>query len=329
MAADIGFAIIGLGMGRHRAKIATETTGAKLVSVCDLQEEKAKEMAAELGCDYTTNMNEVLKRDDVDVVGVMTPSGTHADLAMKVVEAGKHVFTTKPMDIVLEKCDDLTLAAEKAGVVLGVDFDCRYGEDNRRLQKFIAEGGLGKVFLGDMHMKWFREQGYYDGGFPAGWRSDVRYEGGSAANQGVHYIDLLLWFVGPVADVYGRSGTLGHDIATEDISVAMLTFKNGAWGVIETTTCSYPDMGTKIEITGEEGSARWTGGVDLLKVKSKPDLTIGDIDIEPGPKNIIEDMVSAINDGTPVAVDGKEGRKSVELFNAIYESSRTGIKVVL
>ena len=326
---DIGFAIIGLGMGRHRAKVATETPGAKLVTVCDLQEEKAKSMAEELGCDYTTDMDEVLKRDDVDAVGVLTPSGTHADLAMKVVEAGKHVFTTKPMDIVVEKCDALTKAARDAGVVLAVDFDCRYGENNRRLKKFIADGGLGKVILGDVHMKWFREQGYYDGGFPAGWRRDVKYEGGSAANQGVHYIDLLLWFVGPVADVYGRSGTLGHDIATEDISVAMLTFKNGAWGVIETTTCSYPDMGTKIEITGENGSARWTGDVDLLKVRDKPDLKLEDIAVEPRPANIIEDMVSSINNGTPVAVDGKEGRKSVELFNAIYESSRTGKKVVL
>ena len=329
MTADIGFVIIGLGMGRNRAKIATETPGAKLVSVCDLQEAKAKEAATELGCDYTTDMNEILKRDDVDVVGVMTPSGTHADLAMKVVEAGKHVFTTKPMDIVLEKCDKLTDMAKRAGVVLGVDFDCRYGEDNRKLQKFVSEGGLGKVFLADMHMKWYREQGYYDGGFPAGWRRDVRYEGGSAANQGVHYIDLLLWFTGPVADVYGRSGTLGHDIATEDISVAILTFKNGAWGVIETTTCSYPGMGTKIEITGETGSARWTGNVELLKTKENPDLTVDDLTVQPGPKNIIEDMVSAINNGTPVAVDGKEGRKSVELFNAIYESSRTGKKVVL
>lgn len=329
MAKDIGFAIVGLGMGANRAKKAASTQGAKLVAVCDLQEDKAKALAAELGCDHHTDMGEVLKRDDVDVVGIMTPSGTHADYAMKVVEAGKHVFTTKPMDIKVEKCDALTKAAKKAGVVLGVDFDCRYGEANRKLAKFLAEGGLGKLILVDLQMKWYREQGYYDGGFPAGWRRNVKYEGGSAANQGVHYLDLMLWFGGPVAEVYGRSGTLGHDIDTEDISVAMLTFKNGAWGVVETTTCSFPDLGTQIGITGQNGSAIWKGNVELFKLKEKPELTLEDLPSEQGPANIIEDMVSAINNGTPVAVDGHEGRRSVELFNAIYESSRTGKPVKL
>jgi predicted dehydrogenase len=329
MPKEIGFAIIGLGMGANRAKIAANTPGAKLIAVCDLQEDKAKSLATELGCYYYTDMHQLLEREDVDAVGAMTPSGTHADVGIEIAKAGKNVFTTKPMDIRVEKCDALIKAAEKAGVVLGVDFDCRYGEDNRKLAKFVSQGGLGNLILVDLQMKWYREQSYYDGGFPAGWRREVRYEGGSAANQGVHYIDLLLWFAGPVAEVYGRSGTLGHEIDTEDISVAMLTFRNGAWGVIETTTCSYPSMGQQIGLTGKDGSAIWNGKVELLKVKDKPDLTIESLPPEPGPANIIEDMVSAINDGTPVAVDGQEGRRSVELFNAIYESSRTGKTVVL
>lgn len=326
---DIRFAIIGLGMGTSRAKKAANTPGSKLVCVCDLIEEKAKNLATELECDWNTDMNEVFERDDVDVVGVMTPSGTHADIAIKAVEAGKHVFTTKPMDIKLEKCDALTAAAEKAGVVLAVDFDCRYSEENLKLQHFISDGKLGKLILADLQMKWYREQSYYDTGFPAGWRKNAQYEGGSAANQGVHYIDLLQWFCGPVAEVYGRSGTLGHQIETEDISVAMLTFKSGAWGVIETTTCSYPDLGTKIEITGQNGTVIWKGSVDMLKVKDNPELTMDDLPPQPGPKNIIEDMIAAITEGKPVAVDGDEGRKSVEIFNAIYESSRTGKTVVL
>ncbi len=329
MAKELGFAIIGLGMGANRAKTAASTPGSKLVCVCDLVEEKAKKLATELGCDYYTDMDKALERDDVDVVGIMTPSGTHADNAIKAVKAGKHVFTTKPMDIRVEKCDALIRAAKKAGVVLAVDFDCRYAEANRKLAKFIADGGLGKVILADLQMKWFRDQAYYDGGFPAGWRKDTRFEGGSAANQGVHYLDLLLWFVGPVAEVYGRSGTLGHSIQTEDISVALLTFKNGAWGVIETTTCSYPDLGSAIEITGQNGTAIWKGNVDMLKVKDKPDLTMETLPTCPGPRNIIEDMISAVNSGTPVAVDGEEGRRSVQLFNAIYESSRTGKTVHL
>ncbi len=324
MTKQVGFAIIGLGMGANRAKLAASTPGSKLVCVCDLVEEKAKAIAAQYGCDYTTDMEKVFERDDVDVVGVMTPSGTHADIAIRAVKAGKNVFTTKPMDIKVEKCDALIAAAKKAGVILAVDFDCRYLEPYRRLAKFISEGGLGKLILADLQMKWYRDQAYYDGGFPPGWRKDLRYEGGSLANQGVHSLDLLLWWVGPVKEVYGRSGTLGHNIKTEDISVAILTFKNGAWGVIETTTCSYPDLGTVLEITGQNGTAICRGGVEMLKVKDKPDLTFDSLPPQPGPSNIIEDMVSAVTKGTPVAVDGKEGRKSVQLFNAVYESSRTG-----
>jgi len=329
MSKEVNFAIIGLGMGANRAKTAATTPGSKLVCVCDLVEEKAKAIATQYGCDYSTDMNRVFERDDVDVVGVMTPSGTHADVAIKAVKAGKNVFTTKPMDIKVEKCDALIAAAKKAHVVLAVDFDCRYSEVNRRLAKFISDGGLGKLILADLQMKWYRDQGYYDGGFPAGWRKDLRYEGGSVANQGVHSLDLLLWWIGPVKEVYGRSGTLAHNIKTEDITVAMLTFKNGAWGVVETTTCSYPDLGTVMEITGQNGTAVWKGNVDLLKVKDKPDLTFASLPLEPGHNNVIEDMVSAVTKGTPVAVDGKEGRRSVQLFNAIYESSRNGKAVRL
>jgi predicted dehydrogenase len=329
MTEDVGFAIIGLGMGANRAKAAANTPGAKLVCVCDLQEEKAKTLATELGCDYYTDLQDVLKRDDVDVVGAMTPSGTHAEVAMEAVGAGKNAFTSKPMDITLEKCDALIEKAADAGVILGVDFDCRYGEENRKLAKMVADGKLGDVILADLQMKWWRDQSYYDGGYPAGWRKDLRYEGGSAANQGVHYLDLLLWFIGPVTEVYGRSGTLGHDIATEDISVAMLTFENGAWGVVETTTCSYPNLGTKIEITGRKGTVVWKDKVEMLEVKDETDLTMESLPPMTGPHNIIEDMIGAVRDGKPVAVDGREGRRSVELFRAIYQSSKTGKKVTL
>lgn len=327
MTKDIGFGIVGLGMGANRAKTAANTDGANLVCVCDLQEEKAKSLSEKLGCDYHTDLDDVLQRDDVDVVGVMTPSGTHADVGIQALEAGKHVFTTKPMDISLEKCDAFISAAEDADKILAVDFQCRYDDDNRRLHQFISQEGLGGLILGDLRMKWFRDQDYYEGGFPRGWKKDVQYEGGSAANQGVHYIDLLQWFCGPVKEVYGRSGTMGHDISTEDLSLAILTFQNGAWGMIETTTCSYPSLGTRIEITGEKGTAIWDREGSSLEIKEKPDFKIEDISIEPGPDNIIEDMMGAINEGKPVAVPGEEGKKSVKIFNAIYESSSKGKKV--
>jgi len=326
MSEPVKFGILGLGVGANRAKLAPKTEEAKLVCVCDLQEDKAKRVAKELDCEWTTNYDEMLRRDDIDVIGVFTSSGTHCDYAIKAMEAGKHAFVTKPMDIRVEKCDSAIEAARKAGVVLAVDFGQRYSEIDQKMKLALDNGRLGRVILGDLRMKWFRDQAYYDGGYPPGWRSRKETEGGSAANQGVHFIDLLQWFMGPVKTVYGRSGTFAHKIETEDLSMALLTFESGAWGSIVTTTTSYPNLGSSIEITGDNGSIVWKDGKVLLyQRKDNPEPSLDEFQLDPNrPKNIIEDMVSAIKRGTPVMVDGNEGRKAVAIFNAVYESSKTG-----
>lgn len=330
MGKDIRFGIVGLGMGANRAKVASQTPGAELVCVCSLDEDRAKQVAEDLKCDWTIDYEEMLKRKDIDAIGVLTPSGMHADFSIMAAKAGKHVFTTKPMDILVEKCDELIDTAKKAGVVLAVDFGERYGTSNKQVQKAIQSGLLGRIILADLRMKWFRAQGYYDGGSPLAWRSKKRYEGGSAANQGVHFLDLLQWFIGDVKTVYGKSGTFMHDIETEDCSIALLEFDSGSWGVVQTTTCSNPNLGSAMEFTGSKGTLSWKDSkVALYSIADNPDASLDDVEIESGPANIIEDMVSAITKGTPVAVDGAEGRKSVEIFCAIYESSHTGQPVLL
>lgn len=328
MGEEIRFGIVGLGMGKNRAKIASQTPGAKLTCVCDIVEENAKRTAEEFGCDWETDYEKMLERDDIDVVGVMTPSGLHAEFAIMAAKSGKHVFTTKPMDILVKKCDELIETVKKAGVILAVDFGERYLESNKKVRNVIQTGIMGKMFLADLRMKWYRAQSYYDGGSPPGWRSKRRYEGGSAANQGVHFIDLIQWFMGPVKTVIGKSATLAHNIETEDISLAILEFDSGAFGVLQTMTCNTPDLGSAMEFSGSNGTLSWKDSkVVLYKLADNPNASLDDIKVEPGPSNIIEDMVSAITKGTPVAVDGNEGRKSVAIFNAIYESSETGMPV--
>jgi len=325
------FGILGLGMGANRAKLVPKTEGAKLACVCDLQEDKAKQAAKELNCEWTTDYDAMLRRDDIDVVGVFTSSGTHCDYVIKAMEAGKHAFVTKPMDIRVEKCDSAIEMARRAGVILAVDFGERYLEINQKIKLALDKGRLGRLLLGDVRMKWFRDQAYYDGGYPPGWRSRKETEGGSAANQAVHFIDLIQWFMGPVKTVYGRSGTFAHKIETEDLSVALFTFESGAWGSFVSTTAGYPDLGSSIEITGDNGSLIWKDSKVLLyKRKDNPEPSLDEFQLDPNrPKNIIEDMVSAIKRGTPVMVDGNEGRKAVAVFNAIYESSKTGKTVKL
>ena len=140
----VRFAIVGLGMGRNRARMVRRTEGAGLMCVCSLDAQQAQAVAQELECDWTTSLDEVLARRDVDVVGIMTPSGTHCDYAVRALAAGKHVFVTKPMDIRVEACDRAIAAARRAGKILAVDFEARYTEPNRRIRAALQAGWLGR-----------------------------------------------------------------------------------------------------------------------------------------------------------------------------------------
>jgi UDP-N-acetyl-2-amino-2-deoxyglucuronate dehydrogenase len=331
MAEAVRFAIVGTGMGYDRARKAASTPGSQLVAVCTLDPERGRRAAEELGCDLVTDYHALLARDDVDAVGIMGPSGLHCDFAVQALQAGKHAFTTKPMDIRLEKCDAAIRAAQEAGKVLAVDFESRYSPINHQIRQALRSGVLGTLLSADLRMKWFRKQSYYDGGTPAGWRSRLETEGGSAANQAVHYLDLLQWWLGPVQSVQGRSGTFAHQIETEDNSQALLTFASGAWGVVQTSTSSYPDLGTAIEISGDQGTLAWKDNdLTLFKTLAEevPSLEAYPVDASL-PQHIIEDMVAAITQGKTPQCPPEEGRKSVALFNAIYASSRTGQAVTL
>ncbi len=326
MSDEIGFAIVGTGMGYGRARRVTETQGARLVAVCTLDDDRGRKAAEEFGCEFVRDLDELLDRDDVDVVGIMTPSGLHCEHAIRALRAGKHVYTTKPMDIRVERCDEAIRTAREMGRLLCVDFDSRYVADNHRIRQAIRSGAIGPVINADLRMKWYRKQSYYDGGVPAGWRSRLATEGGSAANQAVHYLDLLLWWLGPVRSVQARIGTLGHDIETEDAAQALITFESGAWGVIQTTTCSYPELGTAIELTGRTGTLSWKDNeVVRYEVENGEPPALEGFPVDPElPRNIIEDVVGVLTRGRSPLCPPAEGRASVALFDAIYRSAREG-----
>jgi predicted dehydrogenase len=327
----IRFGILGLSMGYARAKLVPDTPGAELACVCSIEPGKAEEVGEELGCDWTTDYKEMFARDDIDCIGVWTPSGTHCDFCVEAMEAGKHAMTTKPMDITVEACNRAIETAERTDKVLGVDFGNRYLPINHQVRQMIQQGYLGDIICFDLIMKWYRTQAYYDGGSPSGWRSRTETEGGSIANQGVHFVDLMQWFMGPVKTVYGRSNTFNHDIETEDQSMALLTFDNDAWGIIHTTTCATPNLGTRIEINGTKGSLIWKDkDIQVFHSEVDPDIQLSDFEVDPDlPDNIFADMIGAIQNGEALQCDGYEGRKSVEIFEAVYNSSDTGKPVEL
>ncbi len=322
----IGFAVVGLGMGRNRARQVAETEGAELRVVVDLNEDLARQVGEEMGCAWCTALEDVLGRDDVDVVLVMTPSGLHASIGVEALRAGKHVVTTKPMDVSTKACDELIAAADAGGLLLGVDYQSRYVDNNYRVAEALKQGLLGKPILGEVRFKWFRSQEYFEHG--GGWRGTWAMDGGgSLANQGSHLIDLLLWFMGVPKTVYGETAIMNHDIETEDIGQAILNFESGAKGGILGTTTFPASPYFSAEVHGSEG------GVLLDAVLSGEMRVFGDgleeklLAMDNPLTNVVEDVVSALENGTALRVDGREGRRTVALLENIYRSAREG-KVV-
>lgn len=320
---DVRFGVIGLGMGMNRAAQVYRTPGAKLVAVCDLLEDRLARAQREFGCDTHTDYAEMFSRDDIDVIWIMLPSGLHAKFGVEAAKYGKHVITTKPMDVTVQACDALIAACAENRVHLMVDFEERYRPMNRKIKKAIEEGLLGDVILGEVRLKWWRSASYYHG-WHGTWELDG---GGSLANQGVHQLDLLQWFLGPAESVYGHFGVYGgeehREVETEDLVAAHIHFKSGALGVILTTTTCPKYQQTQVQVHGVKGIVGT--GPDIWEFVDEN----VQVEVPPGPTNTTEDCLRLLREGTPPACDGEQGRRTVELFNAIYQSGREGRKVNL
>jgi predicted dehydrogenase len=265
--------------------------------------------------------------------------------AVRAAEAGKHVVVEKPLEITLSRCDAIIDACDKAGVRLCTIFPSRFTAANIRLKEAITLGRFGRLTLGDTHVKWWRTQQYYDSG---GWRGTWELDGGGALmNQAIHNVDLLYWLMGEVETITALSATLAHArIEVEDTAVAALRFKNGALGVIEAATSAYPGLLKRIEIHGDRGSARVEQDDITLwdfqeKVPSDNEVyaaMAGQSEFKAGasdPRGITHighrdqliDFIEAIDHRRGAAVDGREGRKSVEIIRAIYRSASDGAQV--
>jgi predicted dehydrogenase len=344
-----GFGIVGCGViAPFHAKAIADLPNARLVAVADASPERARNLALEFGVEDHADVGELLARADVDVVCVCVPSGSHAAIGMGVAEAGKHVVVEKPIEITLEAADQLIAACNSNGVELAVISQHRWDPGVRELKDLVDSGRLGRLVLGDAIVKWYRTQQYYDSG---DWRGTRALDGGGALmNQGVHYVDLLQWVMGPVEHVFARCRTSAHErIEVEDIAVAVLGFSGGAVGVLECTTAVYPGLSERLEVTGTGGTAIVEGGE--LKVRELKDekgetspyggklASAGDARGEGasdpadisyrGHREQLADMIQAIESGRKPFIDGAEARKALEIILAVYESARSGRDVAL
>ena len=345
-----GFGIVGCGMiAEYHAKAIGEIPGAEVVAAfsrSDANGAKIRELSGGT-CRVYHDLDAMLAHPKLDVVCICTPSGAHRDPAVKAARAGKHVVVEKPLEITLPRCDAIISGCDQAGVRLCTIFPSRFSPANVALKEAIDLGRFGRLTLGDTYVKWWRTQQYYDSG---GWRGTWEIDGGGALmNQAIHNVDLLQWLMGDVETVTALTATLVHErIEVEDTAVAALRFRNGALGVIEAATSAFPGLLKRTEIHGDRGSARveqdditlWefqervpSDNDVLAAMAGKDGFKAGASDprgiTHAGHRDQLADFLRAIDEDRVPAVDGREGRRSVEIIRAIYLSAREGRAVTL
>jgi predicted dehydrogenase len=327
--------IIGGGnISDTHARAAQAIEGLTVDAIYGVNAERVAALAGRVGATAYEDFERFLAHG-LDIVVIGSPSARHAEEGIAAARRGLHVLVEKPVDISTKRIDALLREVDRAGVKLGVCFQDRLHPDINATKKFVQAGTLGAPVLASGRIKWYRPPEYYAG---SRWRGTWALDGGGALmNQAIHTVDLLLWMFGPVARVYARTATRVHPIEVEDTAAAVLEFENGALGTIEAATSVYPGYARRIELTGAEGTVviehdrvvradLRSGDPGLISTSagdenaSASSATVADTR---GHQRIIRDFVQAIEtDGTPVC-DGAEGRRSVALVEAIYESART------
>ena len=287
-----------------------------------------------------TRSEQLLEQRDVDVVSVLTPSGLHPIHAIAVAKAGKHVVVEKPMALRLDDADAMIEACDAAGVKLFVVKQNRFNVPVVKAREALDAGRFGRLVLGTVRVRWCRDQSYYD---QDAWRGTWAYDGGVLANQASHHIDMLEWFFGDVVSVHARAITALVKIEAEDTAIATLKFRNGALGIIEATTAVRPkDLEGSLSILGEKGAVEIAGfAVNQIRHWRFVDELGSDKEViqnySVNPPNVYgfghqayyEHVVDCLQNQSAALVDGFQGRKSLELISALYESIETGREVAL
>lgn len=337
----MNFAIIGCGViAQTHAKALEQlkAEGCALYAVCDIVPEKADAFAKEHGAGHVYYDDaSVLADENIDIVCVCVPSGTHGEICMAAARAGKHIVCEKPMEITPERIDEVTRVVRACGVKMQCIFQRRLMPTAIAVREAVQSGRLGKICLAEAQLKYYRDQAYYNS---AGWRGTWELDGGGALmNQGVHGVDLILWMLGGEIDtLYGRAETLAREIAVEDTAAAVLRMKDGGLCVIESATTAYPGFSTTFALHGEKGTVSFNDAgildwvfLDEENAPARPgeNMVIGgsksniDITID-GHVILLRDISEAVRDGREPMIPPEDAKKAVEVICSIYRSTRTG-----
>lgn len=328
------FALVGCGsIARKHVTAIDRIEGAKIVAVCDVNPDAGSEVAERLGVPAYQNARKMAEEEEFEVFTILTPSGVHAGSILELADLGRHFVVEKPLALRVDEADQVIETCDRSGSKLFVVQQNRYNRPVRKLKETIDSGRFGKQVMGTVRVRWCRRQDYYDA---KEWRGTWQYDGGVLTNQASHHIDMLGWLLGDVDTVMAMTSTRLADIEAEDTGVAILRFASGALGIIEATTCTRPeDLEGSISVLGERGAVEIGGYYmnDLKTWQFEDDHPDDDMIDEWGSNpdewawnhtEYLRDMLRSLRDGTRGLVDGIEGRKSLELIHAIYESAETG-----
>jgi predicted dehydrogenase len=339
----IRFGVVGCGRisKRHLDLLGgNQIEGAVLTAICDNNPDRVDAARQRHNVAAYDSLGAMLADPSVDVVSVLTPSGMHAEHAIAAAAAGKHVVVEKPMALRLEDADAMIAACDRAGVKLFVVKQNRLNVPVVKAREALEAGRFGKIVLGTIRVRWRRDQSYYD---QDSWRGTWAQDGGVLSNQASHHVDLLEWFMGDVISVHARASRTLVDIEAEDTAIATLQFANGALGIIEATNAARPrDLEGSLSILGEGGTVV-IGGFAVNKM-----VTWDFADPQPGDEDVLEKfsvnppnvygyghqayyqhVIDCLKNDRSALVDGLEGRRSLELITALYESIETGQEVAL
>ncbi len=332
------FALLGAGMVAEYHKAAIEAAsdlGARLCAIGHYDPDKFHEISARFGVPCFRE-EDLLADPTVDALILCTPSGQHAEQTLRAAAAGKHVLVEKPMALTLEDADRMISACVSAGVTLGVVLQRRTEPLFNRVQEAITSGALGHLSLGVLTMPYFRSQAYYD---QAAWRGTWSLDGGGVLmNQGIHLIDLLVWWMGSPVSVEALGGTLHRRVEVEDTIGAVLRFEGGAIATVTATTTAEPGFPHRLEVYGSRGcvqiegetAVRWsTADSSQVSPEPLPDGGPAHAGSAGDPRGIattghsavVRDFVQAVREGRAAMVDGLEGRRSLSAVLQIYRAA--------
>ena len=343
--------IIGCGkVGPFHAAAYQKISGCELTAVYDVQEDRAEAFAAKFGCKAYTSVEAMIKDNGLDVVSVCTPHPIHRKAAVEALRFGANIAIEKPLASSLEDCDAILEAAEENHAAGTAICQRRFFPPSMRVRRAIDEGKLGRPILGTVNMYGWRDMAYYASD---PWRGTWKGEGGGVlVNQAPHQLDLLLWYMGEIEELYGMWDTLNHPgLEVEDTAVAVIRFKNGGLGNIVVSNSQNPALYGRVHVHGSNGASAGVqtdgGAMFIAGVSSITEAPYNDLWTVPGEEDLkdkwkeedeayfkqidatthfhyvqLNDFIEALRTGRQPLISLEDARRTVELFTAIYRSQR-------